>query len=208
MTATRRTWQWALVLCAMLGAACGGDSTGPGGDVPTPPTDTPSGGNGGDSNGGGNGGGGASIPAGLAGRWMHGTISPTNFWDDHTGEYMGNAYGMADYVTLGTDGRYEEFVYLYSQVYSCRTQIWTSKQGTYTVDGDVITFHLNSGKYQVADNCSERNNYTRPMNDDEVAEHQDEQWGWQLGESEYDGSTLLYLTWPNVEEPVEYKPAE
>ena len=90
---------------------------------------------------------------------------------------------MADYVTFGRDGRYEEFLYLYTQVYSCRTQVWTSKQGTFEVNGDVITFHLSAGKYQVADNCSERNNYTRPMTTEEVA-NGSEQWTWRLGQSE------------------------
>lgn len=205
--AIRRNWYAALALFALLASACsGGDSTGPNGDGTGSPVENPGDNGGSGDNGGDNGG--TQVPAELVGKWMHGTISPTNFWDDHTGQYMGNAYGMADYVTFGKDGRYEEFVYLYSQMYNCRTQIWTSKQGTVSVNGDEITFHLKKGKYQVADTCSQRNNYSRPMTADEVEKGDNKTWSWKFAPNEYSGDTYLYLGWDDSSEPMEYKPSE
>jgi hypothetical protein len=167
----------ALAICAVALAACGGDSsTGPGGGGGVDP-DTPR----------------SAVPQELARGWMYGLISPTDFWDDHTGQYLGNAYGAADYYTFSSDGHFTELVYIYTQVYSCRTQVWTQMEGTVVVSGSAITKYPSKGQYKVADTCSQRNNYTRPMTASELREKQGQTatWGWET--DEYSGKTYLVI---------------
>ena len=78
----------AIAGAALLLAACGGSDkvAGPGGGG----GDTPR----------------SELPAALAGTWVYGNISPTNFWNEHTGQYAGNAYGFADYLSLDESGTY------------------------------------------------------------------------------------------------------
>lgn len=151
-----RTWSSLLVLAASI-AACSDSSTGPN-------TDTPS----------------TLVPDELAGEWVYGTISPTNFWDDHTGQYVGNAYGIGVILDLEPNGRYSQMVYIYTQAYSCRTQVWTHMEGTVTVNGSALTFYPHKGNYKAADTCIAKNNFQRAMTKQEIEDKQGETWAWQL----------------------------
>jgi hypothetical protein len=160
---------FAIVAIAAAAAACSDkNSTGP--DDPGTPS-TP-------------------VPSQLAGEWMYGTISPSNFWNDHTGQYSGNAYGIGVYLQFKPEGRYSQWVYIYTQQYSCRTQTWTYTEGTVTVSGSQISFYPSKGKYQASDNCVASHNFERPMTASELQAKQGETWGWQIDDSS--GQPKLY----------------
>jgi hypothetical protein len=159
-SARRSAARAAVLLSAALLTACGGDSsTGPG---ETPVFDTPR----------------TEVPDVLVGRWMYGSISPTNFWNDHTGQYAGNAYGFADHITFQENGTYTRLVYIYTQNYGCRTQVWTQMQGTVTVDGETFTLYPGVGRYKAADTCIARYNFDRAMTRAELAEKQGDGYDW------------------------------
>ena len=154
----RRAWAAALALSLTAAmAACGSDSS-------TGPGDNPGGGPGGTP--------GTEVPSELAGAWRYGSISPTNFWDDHTGQYMGNAYGFGDFLNFQRNGRYTRLVYIYTNSYGCQTQVWTQMEGTVRVDGSTFALYPTKGRYKVADNCAASRNYERPMTGDELADKQ------------------------------------
>lgn len=136
---------------------------------------------------------GGYVPDELVGSWKYGVISPTNFWDDHTGQYSGNAYGIGAWFTFKANGTYEELVYIYSQQYSCRLQTWTAIKGKMDTDGNLIRLYPTSGNYKVSDTCTSSNNYTRSMTGAELADKQGETWDWQFAVNELDGKTYLYL---------------
>jgi hypothetical protein len=160
----------AAVVATLAACGGGGDSTGPGAvDDDTPRTD---------------------VPSQLAADWLYGSISPTNFWDDHTGQYSGNAYGFSDYVMLEADGTYKRYIYIYTQYYGCRTQSYTYHVGTVTVNGSTITYYPQQGKYKATDNCVDRRNFERAMTRDEVIDAQGDAWDWELG-TDLNGQTVL-----------------
>ena len=182
--AARRLAAVAAVAAALLLAACGGSDkvAGPGGG------DTPR----------------SELPAALAGTWVYGNISPTNFWNEHTGQYAGNAYGFADYLDLDANGTYTRLVYIYTNSYGCMTQVWTEMQGTLTADEWTFTLYPTQGRYKVASNCSASQNYQRPMTAAEVAQKQGESRTWERTQS--NGRTYILVNIPGSDDlPVHYE---
>lgn len=152
----------AIVMVALLAAACSDkNATGPD-DFDTPATD---------------------VPSQLSGEWMYGMISPTNFWNDHSGQYSGNAYGIGVWLDFTPNGRYTQLVYIYTQQYSCRMQTWTEMEGTVTVSGSQITFYPNAGNYKASDTCVGKNNFQRAMTSSELQAKQGETWAWEIDAS-------------------------
>jgi len=175
------------VAIAALLAACGGDSStgpgdGPGGDTPS-----------------------SEVPRDLVGSWRYGSISPTNFWNDHTGQYAGNAYGFADYITFQRSGTFTRLVYIYTNSYGCQTQVWTQMEGTVEADDETFTLYPTKGRYKVADHCVQRNNYERPMQANELRERQGDEYHWAFEENEYDGKTYLAIGVADDENPGYYE---
>lgn len=168
-SAARRVALVALCATAACSAADAADIAGPDGGGGTP---------------GGNPGGGnppaTAVPAELLGSWRYGSISPTNFWNDHTGVYSGNAYGMSDHYTFERDGSYTEFAYIYTQSYGCRTQVWTSIEGKVTVADGAFTEYPTKGRYKVADTCAASRNYERAMTAQEIRDRQGRTRQFQL----------------------------
>ena len=192
----RRAWAGALALClTTVMAACGSDSsTGPGGDS----NDGPGGNPGGTP--------GTEVPSELAGAWRYGSISPTNFWDDHTGQYMGNAYGFGDFLSFERSGRYTRLVYIYTNSYGCQTQVWTQMEGTVRVDGFTFALYPTKGRYKVADNCAASRNYERPMTGDELAEKQGDLYNFTFANE--NGRSYLMIGVGDSEERAHYEADE
>jgi hypothetical protein len=186
-------WRCATLFVALaaLLAACGGDSsTGPGDDGEGPDGGTPS----------------SEVPPDLVGSWRYGSISPSNFWNEHTGQYAGNAYGFADYITFQRRGKFTRLVYIYTNSYGCQTQVWTQMEGTVEADDETFTLYPTKGKYKVADNCVQRNNYERPMRANELREKQGDEFRWSFEEGEYDGRTYLAIRGDAGDDPTLYQP--
>jgi len=132
---------------ALLAAACTiEDATGPGGDAPG---NAPAGS--------------AAVPSALVGDWRYGSVSPTNFYSDHTGAYSGNAYGFSRHYTFFADGSYKDYVYIYAESYGCRQQNWVEMSGTVQFTGADFTTTVTSGRFKTVDSCSASNDKDRPM---------------------------------------------
>ena len=113
---------------------------------------------------------GGAVPSAVVGAWRYGSISPTNFWNDHTGTYAGNAYGMSDHYVFEANGKFKEYVYIYTQSYGCRTQAWVEMEGTVSFDASTFTKQVARGRFKVADSCAASRNYDRAMTSAEARE--------------------------------------
>lgn len=132
------------------------------------------------------GGGGATgrAPSELVGEWRYGSVSPTNFWNDHTGVYSGNAYGFSDHYVFRRDGTYTEYVYIYTQAYNCRTQVWVEMGGTMRYDGEggsgTFTNTVTRGRFKTSDSCASSRNVDRAMTTAEMRERSNKTHVWNL----------------------------
>jgi hypothetical protein len=111
-----------------------------------------------------------TVPSAVVGAWRYGAISPTNFWNDHTGVYSGNAYGMSDQYEFAADGTFTEYVYIYTQSYGCRTQVWVEMRGRVQFDETSFTKRVASGRFKTADTCAASRNFDRAMTQAEAIE--------------------------------------
>jgi hypothetical protein len=160
---TKPIWEWTrdlvLVSAVLVGVLCAA------GRAETPPP---------------------TIPAGIVGDWVVGSISPTTFWDKQTGQFQGNARGMASYLSLRPDGTYKEFVYIEMRMYNMVTQVWTTMEGTYSADATTIHFTPTTGHYRTAGTRT----IDRPMEPNELAEKA-KSYPWHLETSDRDGKPHL-----------------
>lgn len=161
----------ALLALALSLAACGGDggsATGPDDDAP-PRTDT---------------------PAALVGKWIYGVVSPTDFHDAYSGEWLDNAYGTSVLFGFTADGRYTQDILIYSNIGGCRTQIFVHNEGMTTVQGDAIRVYPTTGRVISKDSCNQAYNYDRP---DDIAAKQGDLYTWEFEQSDVDGHTYLII---------------
>jgi hypothetical protein len=129
---------------------------------------------------------GPTIPREIVGDWVVGSISPTTFWDRQTGQFQGNARGMASYLSLAADGTYREYVYIEMRMYNLVTQVWTTMEGTYAVNGGQIAFTPTAGHYRTAGT----RHIDRPMEPAELQEKA-KTYPWHMEISERDGKRHL-----------------
>jgi hypothetical protein len=113
---------------------------------------------------------GGTVPASVVGGWRYGSVSPTTFWDDHTGLYSGSAYGMSDQYEFAANGTFKEYIYIYTQSYGCKIQAWVEMQGTVNFDASQFTTRVTSGRFRTIDTCASSNNKDRAMSSSEAAE--------------------------------------
>lgn len=113
---------------------------------------------------------GGSVPASMVGGWRYGSVSPTNFWDDHTGLYSGNAYGFSDQYVFAANGTFTEYLYIYTQSYGCRIQAWVEMSGGVNFADGRFTTTVTAGHFKTVDNCASSNNKDRDMTASERAE--------------------------------------
>jgi hypothetical protein len=130
-----------------------------------------------------------SVPAELVGAWRYGSISPTNFWNDHTGTFSGNAYGMSDHYVFQRNGTFKEYTYIYTQSYGCRTQVWVEMSGAVRFDDETFTTQVSGGRFKVSDSCASSRNYDRAM----TASEREERSKTRAYAVRADGSGAAYL---------------
>ena len=135
---------------------------------------------------------GGHVPSSVQGDWKFGTISMISFWDDHTGDYLGTAGGVAVFFEFEPNGTYKHYVYVLVRNYGCVTQSWTEMRGT--VDFSETTFLATpkQGKFKASDNCNDRYNFQRAMTSAELAERRRE-YLWKFEQNPNDGKTYLMV---------------
>jgi len=171
--ALRRTFALTTILLATVAGACGSTAGA---------TEPPDGGN----NGGGNG---AVFPSELTGSWVFGLISPTDFYNASTGEWIDNAYGTAVLFDFKPDGHYTQSILIKTSAYNCRMQVYIYNEGRAEVDGALIKVYPTKGTVRSRDTCNAANNYERP---DDIARKQGDKYGWTFKQHD-DGKTYLLI---------------
>ncbi|RYG30342.1 hypothetical protein EON81_25095 [bacterium] len=110
----------------------------------------------------------ATSPA-VVGEWRYGSVRGVTYWDSSSGHYLGDGGGQSDTYIFAKDGTFKEYVYMKnSPMAGWTTQIFTRYEGKYAVEGDKIKLTVVKGDYKVSDNRVQRQNYDRPMTDEEV----------------------------------------
>jgi len=105
---------------------------------------------------------GGKPPAELVGTWHTGKVSATTFRDRTTGTYSDPSGTQVRYRIL-PDGRYEYAALTTQSMYNCTTRLLTYKVGHISVQGDVLTFIPENGKFTSEDNCNRHYNYEKPV---------------------------------------------
>ena len=171
--ALRRTVALATILLSTVVAACNTEAGA------TEPDDN-------GNNGGGNG---TAFPSELTGSWVFGLISPTDFYNASTGEWVDNAYGTAVLFDFKPDGRYTQSILIKTSAYNCRMQVYIYNEGRAQVEGSLIKVYPTKGTIRSRDTCNAVNNYERP---DDIARKQGDKYGWTF-QQESDGKTYLLI---------------
>lgn len=144
-----------------------------------------------------------STPAALLGKWMHGSVSPTTYWNSDTGAFVGNARGTAGILEFDAAGRYKEYVYLELRTGNYTNKAWTVHEGTVAFAGDTLTIRPERGHYQFWTNGKQTTD--RPMTPDE-AKGLTKTYKWTLTKDDAgndvftvpfeDGSSFVYRRQP------------
>jgi hypothetical protein len=112
-----------------------------------------------------------SVPSQVIGQWRWGTINPVTYWDASTGQYRGHGGGTSCTYAFDDAGGYKMYLLFQTNNYGWQRTIWTYEEGVATWAGGKVTFKPTTGKYKVMDNRSKKDNYDRPMTDDELKKH-------------------------------------
>lgn len=135
------------------------------------------------------------VPGDLAGEWMFGALSFTNYRDAYTLKLSDDGGGIGDKIKIHADGSYERAARMKFTLYTCTTRLAIWERGTVQVSGGRITFRPKEGAIRSEDTCNAKNNYQKPVSP----------WSrdWEIGKDGYgrialmlgseDGSTLSYL---------------
>ena len=111
------------------------------------------------------------APKEVVGQWRWGTINPVTYWDTQTGQYRGHGGGMSCTYVFDDAGAYKMYLLIQTNTYGWRKTIWTYEEGRTAWSGDKVTFTPTTGKYRCFDNRVKKDNYERPMTDEELKKH-------------------------------------
>lgn len=128
----------------------------------------------------------AVVPPVVVGEWVEGSISPTTYWNTQTGQFAGNARGMAQYFIFNADGTFKQYIYIEIRMYNMVTQVWTQMNGTAAFADGTLTLTPTSGHYKTAGTRE----VDRDMTADELAEKRTT-YNWQIEQK--DGHDVLVM---------------
>ena len=112
----------------------------------------------------------AKVPAAVVGKWRYGSISPTTIHDAQTGKHLGNARSLGSFVEFAADGSYKQYTLTSMNTNGWALSTWAEEYGEAAFDPakGTVALKATNGKYRVTDNRVKKNNYDRPMTDEEV----------------------------------------
>jgi hypothetical protein len=132
------------------------------------------------------------LPMALVGQWAFTTISGTTYWDKSTGAYLGDGTGASQTYTFERNGKYRMFTYIKTRSYGWQIQTLTWEEGAVILEGDRLILRPTGGRYQVMDNRVAKNNYQRPMRDEELKKNVKAVY-WSLVKDGGDGKPVLMM---------------
>ena len=113
----------------------------------------------------------ADAPKEVVGSWRYGTINPVTYWDAQTGQYRGHGGGMSRTYQFDDAGNYKMYQLIQTNNYGWQLSVFTFEEGKATWDAKTVTLTPTSGKYKCVDNRVQKNNYERPLTDEELKKH-------------------------------------
>lgn len=134
-----------------------------------------------------------SMPAELVGKWKWGTINPTWFEDKYTGEYKGHGGGVSAYFDFDKSGKFRHHVYIEMNTNGYKNQTFTTMEGTLVVEGDTFRLKVEKGSYRSRSNMGARNNFDRPMNEDERAKASKTPYKWRKSKDDQGREVLQII---------------
>jgi hypothetical protein len=144
----------------------------------------------------------SALPAGIAGDWFWGTVSPTRYRDRNTGDLLGHGYSGALSYVFEPDGTYKRYFYLETRVIDETSSLFSASEGTVTFTGDTFTLKPTKGTYRFIDGPRKKPR-EREMRQDEL-ERPGLVFTWRLDRPEKDGPPVL-MVGKEGEEPRAFK---
>lgn len=109
------------------------------------------------------------TPAEVVGEWRYTTINGKSYWDGSTGQYLGHGGGNSETLVFGKDGSFKDYVYIEnSPTAGWKTQIFTTMEGKAIWSDGSFKLVPSKGHYKVRDNRVQRQNYDRPMTNEDL----------------------------------------
>ncbi len=133
-----------------------------------------------------------STPTEMVGKWKWGTINPTWFEDKYTGEYKGHGGGVSAYFEFEKNGKFKHFVYVEMNTNGFKNQTYTTMEGTVAAEGDTFRLKVEKGFYRSRSNMGAKNNFDRPMTDEERSKASKNPYKWRKAADEQ-GKEVLQI---------------
>ncbi|MFT3785038.1 MAG: hypothetical protein QM770_02585 [Tepidisphaeraceae bacterium] len=89
----------------------------------------------------------APLPAGVVGKWIYGSISPTTYWDSSSGKFLGNGFGTGEVLIIDANGTYKQYVYIEARTYSLVNKVWVASEGTVEFATETFTLRPVKGHF-------------------------------------------------------------
>jgi hypothetical protein len=124
------------------------------------------------------------VPAELVGKWFEGSTSILGEQNMATGA-VASKYGSSIGYTIESDGTFRYAALIKSTMYGCTTSLWNDRRGTFSVEGDVITFTPTKDYWFNSNSCYPSSN--KEQNKPLVAK----KFNYEVGDK--DGKTWLLL---------------
>ncbi len=141
------------------------------------------------------------VPAELAGSWMYGNFSLTEYWDQNPEDYLGNALEFSFAFTFNPNGTYTQYFTSRSVFGGVTSYQQSVSHGTVEVDAanHQIVTHTADAHYKKTSNGSTVEE--RDLREDELSG--DTVYTYELG-TEPNGTRRLNLTLDGTEDPLSF----
>jgi hypothetical protein len=120
----------------------------------------------------------------LVGEWTQSEVSTLDFVNPNTGAHA-DPSGERLSFRLFPDGTYKIGWMLQSSLYGCTSQVFAYRTGSYTLDGETLTFTDKTYTLTSKDNCHAEWNYEKHPPLGKMA------YRWQMGETKYGPGLIL-----------------
>lgn len=112
----------------------------------------------------------STIPSRLAGKWLNGTFSMSNWWSYDGKKYVGNPYTRSVAFNFSEKDEAEFFMVIKTHTGYCSTEAFTYHKGVVKVNEAEQSFTVYPGKgtYRGFYSCAPAGNFERPAKKEEL----------------------------------------
>ena len=103
-----------------------------------------------------------TLPAALHGSWRQGSASSVHYYNPSNGTWAPPS-GSGFRYTFSPDGRYTYSGLMQTSVYSCTTTLFSYKEGTVAIEGQVMMLTPSTNRFRSQDTCNASWNYEKDV---------------------------------------------